>query len=218
MQFRSGDNRHEPLSDEAKSNGWKFILRHSYDPSLPAAFAPYVNFVAWLATSKGPNSWLVRGFVQFKNRRTYRIMKVRYSKRAEWIPVTATDIRIYNEFVVDPLPRNSVRYQIGVPLGQPNSILPNKLPVYGLNYSGPDLVEDYIAFHEAEYASYDAAANPVTAKNYTVYEPPIVRPSSPKYFYHDHDGSFYAAIVDNEIYLNEDDIPLRLNDDPLDDE
>lgn len=212
MQYRSGDNRHEPLSDEAKSNCWKFLIRNVYDPSLPAAFAPYVNFVAWIATAKTVNTWLIRGFVQFKNRRTYRIMKVRYSKRAEWIPVSASDNRIYNEFVMDPLPKDSQRFQIGVPLGQSDSILPNKLPIYGMDYTGPDLVEAYDAFHEAELAAFNPEPEPF---QWVHAPPPVPAASMDRFFYHD-DGSFYAALVKGNLYFDIHEIPF--GDDPLDDE
>lgn len=212
MQYRSGDNRHEPLSDEAKSNSWKFLIRDVYDPSLPAAFAPYVNFVAWIATAKTTNRWLIRGFIQFKNRRTYRTLKVRYSKKAEWIPVTASDIRIYNEFVMDPLPKNSRRFQIGVPLGQPNSILPNKLPVYGMSYNGPDLIEDFEAFHASEEAKFNPEPDPVEWVP-DPSPPPIPLPKD-EYFYHD-DGSFYAAYIKGNLYFDMHEIPL--SDEPLDD-
>lgn len=143
MQYRSGTNPSEPSNPEEKSQTWKFILRSAQYPTLPEAFGPHTNFVAWIAQPQGNSGrWLIRGYCQWANRRNYYVLKTRYSHDAEWIPVPYNDVRPLNEFTIDPIPRTAVRYSVGVPIPQYRSTI--NLHRVGFGIEVPDLITEYL--------------------------------------------------------------------------
>lgn len=144
MQYRSGDNPSEPLHNEVKSSTWKFILRNAYYPTVPRAFVPHTNYVAWIAQPQGASGrWLIRGYCQWTQRRNYYVLKSRYSRAAEWIPVPHNDMRPFNEFTYDPIPRAATRFIEGVPLSQSREKRTIDLHRVGMNIEVPDLIEEY---------------------------------------------------------------------------
>lgn len=149
MQYRSGNNPHEPLFDDRRSRTWKFILRGAYSPRLPEAFVPHVNLCSWISQPQGQSSsFLLRGVIQTINPRNYHTLKTRYSKEAEWIPV-GSDQRQVEEFTRDPMPSRARRY-----IFRTESTTP--LHKVGYNIQVPDLCEDYLS---ALYAA-EVLANP----------------------------------------------------------
>lgn len=151
MQHNRGTNPSEPTTNDAKSTSWKFIIRSASYRRLPEAFLPHCNTLAWIASPQGQSSnWLLRGYIRFNNRTNYYTLKHRYSKQAEWIPVPWNDMRPYNEFAVDPTPRNATRFV------HTNS-QQTPIPKVGFNIEVPDLIEDYQSFlwQEEVDAAYD---------------------------------------------------------------
>lgn len=143
MQHNTGVNPSEPTDNEAKSDTWKFFIRDSQYPTIPDAFAPHCSYVSWISSPKGNTGrYLVRGYVQFKNRRNYYCMKHRYSKKAEWVPIDKKNTAAFNEYSTDPIPTNATRYTRGKPVSQGGSV---ETPIARatLNLDIPDLTEDY---------------------------------------------------------------------------
>lgn len=160
MQYRSGNNPHEPLYNDKRARAWKFIIRGAFYARLPEAFSPHVNYCAWIASPQGRSTrWLIRGYIQTTNPRNYHTLKTRYSKQAEWIPVDYLDQRVFAEFSTDPIPHNAVRLTTGIPLRMPSVHQTVPLHKVGLNIDVPDLTEDYhvVLWQEEQ----DAAADPV---------------------------------------------------------
>lgn len=144
MQHFTGVNPSEAAHNESKSSTWKFIYRGADYPNLPEAFVPHCSYLTWISSPQGRSGkFLLRGYVQFVNRRNYYTMKHRYSVQAEWIAVPANDKRYANEFAVDPIPANATRHVHGNPLTNGAVNMETPLPKVGYNISVPDLTEDY---------------------------------------------------------------------------
>lgn len=155
MQYRSGTNPHEPLSDDKSSRCWVFVLRDASSVRLPEAFVPHTNFVAWDA-SPGPHFWTLRGYCQWRNPRNYYVLKTRYSKDAEWIPKELTDKRVFEEHTTRHVPKSSYRYIHGVPYGQNPPKVTVPLHKVGYGVVVPDLIQEYqdvLAVQELEGVS-----------------------------------------------------------------
>lgn len=140
MDYRTGDNPHEPVTDDKRSRAWLFILRGSYYPKSPEAFLPHVNHCAWIATRVGRfDRWLLRGVIITDNPRNYRTLKTRYSKLCEWIPILPLRQKhIVEEFTIRPIPVGSYRWVAQNPT-------PTPLHKVGYYVTVPDLIEDYEA-------------------------------------------------------------------------
>lgn len=151
MQYRSGDNPHEPTSNQTSSRVWKFFIRHASYRRLPEAFVPHVSLCAWISSPQGrTSSWLLRGVIQFSSTRDYLTMKRRYSKQAEWIPINVSDQYQIQEYTINPIPVNSRRHVF-------NNPTPISLPRIGLNAICNDLVEDFhtVLYNEEQVANID---------------------------------------------------------------
>lgn len=142
MQYRSGTNNAEPLYDDRRSRAWVFIIRNASSTRLPEAFVPHTNFVSW-AAHPGPSGWTLRGYCQWTNPRSYYILKSRYCKVAEWIPVSITDVRIIDEHVTRPIGLTSRRYTHGIQFGKGRPQETRPLDKVGLGMVVYDLTEEY---------------------------------------------------------------------------
>lgn len=150
MQYRSGANPYEPTNPDTRSRAWLFIYRGASYPTLPEAFLPHTNFVAWLSSPQGSTGrYLIRGYCQWSNPRNYHTLKTRYCKRCEWIPIDYRDRRQFDEYVYNPVPFRAERFYYGVPLGQKRVQKTTPLQVVGLNIQVPDLIEDYQSLLDA---------------------------------------------------------------------
>lgn len=154
MNYRSGRNPHEPTKEDHHSRIWQFIIRHDYPSDAPLAFLPHVNQVSWIFTPIPRNQryGLLRGIVRFSSTRTYYIMKTRYSKHAEWIPLALHAHNKIAEYTTRPLLPGLIRYSYH----NPN---PVSLQRVGYGISVPDLLEDWYTArlmeeYEEEVANY----------------------------------------------------------------
>lgn len=140
MQYRSGHNPHEPTNPDHRSRVWKFILRRDHEALDPLAFLPHCTQVAWIFTPypRSPTWGMLRGIVRFSpNPRNYHTLKTRYSKNAEWIPVSLNATDTIAEYTTRSLPHGSTRYVYWNENPQP-------LQVVGLGIEVADLIESYL--------------------------------------------------------------------------
>lgn len=148
MQYRSGNNAHEPTNPNTNSRCWLFIIRNGIYDSSPHAWHPHINFAAWISTKRpGDYYYTIRGVFQTVTPRNYYTLKSRYSHDAEWIPIQLSDYRRISEFT-DRLntPRYSKAFMFGVQVqsGVPNPVKTTPLHKIGFNIPDyPDLIHEY---------------------------------------------------------------------------
>lgn len=145
MQYRSGLNPSEPTNNNTSSRCWIFIIRNSEFRITPFAFQPHANYCCWLSypPTRGGRIF-IRGVLQFNSTRNYYTLKTRYSKAAEWIPKTPSDIRALAPIMTDPIYGAAQRHSFGTPLVNNYSPTPTvNLHKVGFNIEVPDLIEDF---------------------------------------------------------------------------
>lgn len=135
MNYRTGNNPHEPIAEDHRSRVWQFIIRSGYTHYDIEGFSQHANLVGWISR-RVDGMYLIRGICQFSNPRSYYIMKTRYSKTAEWIPLKATDLFKISEYTTRAYPTDGIR----TVLSNPN---PTPLEKVGYGIVVPDILEDY---------------------------------------------------------------------------
>lgn len=143
MQHNTGVNPSEPTDNDVKASAWKFIIRGAFFPNVPEAFTPHCSYLAWISSPMGSTGkFLIRGYIQWRNRRNYYTVKHRYSRQAEWIPVQQAYQAAFDEFTTGFIPSNATRYISGVPIYKGGST-ETPLQKVGYNITVPDLIEEY---------------------------------------------------------------------------